>query len=112
MGTPYGNLLGKGTLWAVKEFGPVSVKDIADITGWSSKSVYDELRRVCDYTLLGMWIRKRNNNGKVVYEMDPEARLIPMEKMADIVRNTFDFGVDKQFKRVGGRNENEQRRED
>ena len=99
MGTPYGNLLGKGTLWAVKEFGPVSVKDIADITGWKSKSVYDELRRI-RWSLMKLWVKKRNNNGKVVYEMDLEGKSMSVDTMANIVINTLDFGVDKQFKRV------------
>ena len=86
--------LGKGTLWVLKEFGKVSVRDISYLIGWKSKSVRDELRRIVENTYLGHWVHKeKDNQGHVTFIMDEIARKSSLDFLCDLGRCSYKFNT-------------------
>jgi len=91
--TPYREL-GKGTLWVLKEFDRVSVRDIANLTGWKSKSVRDELRRIIDNSGLGLYVHKeKDEKGNVTFSMDELAKRQEFDFLCDFGRRSYRFNT-------------------
>lgn len=89
MRSPY---LGKGVIWALREFGKVGINDIVQAIGWKRKKVYDELRRLTHMSALGFWIQETRTKEDMYFELDPVMRGgTSVECLCEIARKTFKF---------------------
>jgi hypothetical protein len=89
MKTPY---LGKGVIWVLKEFGKVSINEIVEMIGWTRKQVYDEIRRLKDASILGLWITESNSKDDKCYELDLIMRSgASIDCLQQIGKKTFKF---------------------
>jgi len=89
MRAPY---LGKGVIWVLKEFGKVGINDIVDCIGWKRKQVYDEIRRIKDMSVLGLWIEEKRTKKDMYFELDQIMRNgSSIECLHDMSKKTFKF---------------------
>ena len=89
MKTPY---LGKGVIWVLKEFGKVGINDIVATIGWTRKQVYDEIRRIKDMSVLGLWIEEKRTKKDMYFELDAVIRNgASVECLHQMSKKTFKF---------------------
>lgn len=92
---PYAQL-NKAVIWVLREYEACTTTRISEITGWSRRSVYDELRRLIKYSLLGNYISKeKDDQGRDIYKLSEIAKTASIDFLIDIGRKSFDRSVYK-----------------
>lgn len=87
--------LAKGIIKSLKDYGKLNVPEIADSIGWTPTQVVNEIRRLKDTTILGIWITETKTpvKGKC-YELDKTFRNgATVDCMYDMALKTFKFNT-------------------
>ena len=84
--------LNDSVMWTIKEFDNVTIKDISDITGWTVKSVRNEIRWITKQSIIGFWVDiNKNDSGKKTYSLRKEFRNVEAPLLSAIGNRTFTY---------------------
>jgi len=84
--------LARGIIRELKDFGKIPINSIVESIGWSRKSVYDELRRIKNMTVLGLWINETRTKKDMYFELHPIMRNgATVDCMYEMTKQTFKF---------------------
>jgi predicted transcriptional regulator len=84
--------LAKGIIWALKDFGKMNIKELTDAIGWEKSQVVNEIRRLKDKTILGLFMTETTTKHGKAYELDPVMRNGgTVDFLYALAKKTFDF---------------------
>ena len=87
--------LAKGIIRSLKDYGKLNVHEIAQSIGWRPDQVNNEIRRLKDTTILGVWIKETKTPKKGrCFELDKTLRNgATVDCMYDMALKTFKFNT-------------------
>jgi hypothetical protein len=97
--SPYKDLC-SSVLWALKRFPKIRPVEMAEVLDTERKPVTDELRRLYEFSMLKMYIKKEKTPTATYYSLDPIAKDVPVEFLKDLAKKTWKFGVHYKTRRA------------
>lgn len=98
MKSPYGDLC-SSVIWTLQKFPKVRPVEIAEFLDTDRKSVADEIRRLYEFSMLKLYIKKEKTPTAAYYSLDPIAKEASVEFLKNLASRTWKFGVHYKSRR-------------
>ena len=84
--------LARGIIRELRNFGKISVSEIVESIGWERTQIKNEIRRLKDSTILGVWITETKTPKDQYYELDVTIRNgATVDCMYEMAKKSFKF---------------------
>lgn len=89
--TQFRGELGRGVIWALKEFSDLNIKEISELIGWKKQSVKDEIRRIRNSIIFYLIEEKKNKKGYNTYNLHKLAKTASLDLLDMLAKTTHLF---------------------